>query len=81
MKQLKDEAIKIIFSDIKFLNPHSNYFLFLILIFKYKQIQKMIRENEQAPDIEKLELHEFILDVEEHERRQAEADQEVARVW
>ncbi|XP_064000506.1 cilia- and flagella-associated protein 43 [Pogoniulus pusillus] len=43
-------------------------------------IQKMMHENEQVPDIEKLEQHEFNLDVEEQERLQAEADQEVARV-
>ncbi|KFQ10494.1 WD repeat-containing protein 96, partial [Leptosomus discolor] len=47
---------------------------------KKKQIQKMIRENEQVPDIEKLEQQEFNLDVEEQERAQAEAEQEVARV-
>ncbi|XP_009948640.1 PREDICTED: WD repeat-containing protein 96, partial [Leptosomus discolor] len=45
-----------------------------------KTIQKMIRENEQVPDIEKLEQQEFNLDVEEQERAQAEAEQEVARV-
>lgn len=41
----------------------------------------MMLENEQVPDIEKLEQHEFNLDIEEQERAQAEAEQEVARVW
>uniref|UniRef100_A0A8C0I9U0 Cilia and flagella associated protein 43 n=1 Tax=Bubo bubo TaxID=30461 RepID=A0A8C0I9U0_BUBBB len=45
-----------------------------------KTIQKMMHENEQVPDIEKLEQHEFNLDIEELERAQAEAEQEVARV-
>lgn len=40
----------------------------------------MMLENEQVPDIEKLEQHEFNLDIEEQERAQAEAEQEVARV-
>ncbi|KFO69529.1 WD repeat-containing protein 96, partial [Cuculus canorus] len=63
-----------------FLYSHSNYFLFLILIFfKKKQIQKMMHENELVPDIEKLEQQEFNLDVEEQERAQAKAEQEVAR--
>ncbi|KAJ7396663.1 hypothetical protein BTVI_143352 [Pitangus sulphuratus] len=42
-------------------------------------IQKMMHENEQVPDIEKLEHQEFNLDMEEQERVQAEAEQEVAR--
>ncbi|XP_072196068.1 cilia- and flagella-associated protein 43 [Excalfactoria chinensis] len=46
----------------------------------HKTIQKMMHENEQVPDIEKLELQEFNLDVEEQEKAQAEAEQEVARV-
>ncbi|XP_009276352.1 PREDICTED: cilia- and flagella-associated protein 43 [Aptenodytes forsteri] len=45
-----------------------------------KTIQKMMHENEQVPDIEKLEQQEFNLDIEEQERAQAEAEQEVARV-
>ncbi|XP_056208362.1 cilia- and flagella-associated protein 43 isoform X1 [Falco biarmicus] len=45
-----------------------------------KTIQKMMHENEQVPDIEKLEQQEFNLDLEEQERAQAEAEQEVARV-
>ncbi|XP_063194806.1 cilia- and flagella-associated protein 43 [Chroicocephalus ridibundus] len=45
-----------------------------------KTIQKMMHENEQVPDIEKLEQQEFNLDAEEQERAQAEAEQEVARV-
>ncbi|XP_010078588.1 PREDICTED: WD repeat-containing protein 96, partial [Pterocles gutturalis] len=45
-----------------------------------KTIQEMMHENEQVPDIEKLELQEFNLDVEEQERAQAQAEQEVARV-
>lgn len=46
-----------------------------------KQIQKMMHENEQVPDIEKLELWEFNLDLEEQERAQAEAEEDVVRVW
>ncbi|XP_067995516.1 cilia- and flagella-associated protein 43 isoform X1 [Melanerpes formicivorus] len=45
-----------------------------------KTIQKMMHENEQVPDTEKLQQQEFNLDMEEQERLQAEADQEVARV-
>ncbi|KAM6329858.1 cilia- and flagella-associated protein 43 isoform 5-T5 [Podargus strigoides] len=45
-----------------------------------KTIQKMMHENEQVPDIEKLEHREFNLDTEEQERMQAQAEQEVARV-
>ncbi|NXI67699.1 CFA43 protein, partial [Anseranas semipalmata] len=40
---------------------------------------EMMHENEQVPDIEKLEQQEFNLDIEEQERVQAEAEQEVAR--
>ncbi|KFW76493.1 WD repeat-containing protein 96, partial [Manacus vitellinus] len=53
-------------------------FYSLCLFFK-KQIQQMMHENEQVPDIEKLEHQEFNLDMEEQERLQAEAEQEVAR--
>uniref|UniRef100_A0A8C3UU72 Cilia- and flagella-associated protein 43 n=1 Tax=Catharus ustulatus TaxID=91951 RepID=A0A8C3UU72_CATUS len=42
-------------------------------------IQKMMHENEQVPDIEKLELWEFNLDLEEQERAQAEAEEDVVR--
>ncbi|KAL9846804.1 cilia- and flagella-associated protein 43 isoform 3-T3 [Geothlypis trichas] len=42
-------------------------------------IQKMMHENEQVPDIEKLELWEFNLDLEEQEKVQAEAEEDVAR--
>ncbi|KAI1236217.1 Cilia- and flagella-associated protein 43, partial [Lamprotornis superbus] len=42
-------------------------------------IQKMMHENEQVPDIEKLELREFNLDLEEQEQAQAEAEEDVAR--
>ncbi|XP_054687133.1 cilia- and flagella-associated protein 43 isoform X1 [Grus americana] len=45
-----------------------------------KTIQKMMHENEQVPDIEKLEQQEFNLDIEEQERAQEEAEQKVARV-
>lgn len=41
----------------------------------------MLHENEQVPDIEKLEQQEFNLDTEEQEKAQAEAEQEVAMVW
>ncbi|XP_042289784.1 cilia- and flagella-associated protein 43 isoform X1 [Thunnus maccoyii] len=43
-------------------------------------IQEMIRENEKAPEIERLELQEFNLDVEEQKRLDAMAEQEVSRV-
>ncbi|XP_064573137.1 cilia- and flagella-associated protein 43 isoform X3 [Zonotrichia leucophrys gambelii] len=42
-------------------------------------IQKMLHENEQVPDIEKLEHREFNLDLEEQEQVQAEAEEDVAR--
>ncbi|XP_026655478.2 cilia- and flagella-associated protein 43 isoform X2 [Zonotrichia albicollis] len=42
-------------------------------------IQKMLYENEQVPDIEKLEHREFNLDLEEQEQVQAEAEEDVAR--
>ncbi|XP_032047114.1 cilia- and flagella-associated protein 43 [Aythya fuligula] len=45
-----------------------------------KTVQKMLHENEQVPDIEKLEQQEFNLDTEEQKKAQAEAEQEVARV-
>ncbi|XP_057276998.1 cilia- and flagella-associated protein 43 isoform X1 [Pezoporus wallicus] len=40
-------------------------------------IQKMMLENEQVPDTEKLEPQEFNLDIEEQEKAQAEAEQKV----
>lgn len=40
----------------------------------------MMQENEQVPDIEKLEHQDFDLDVEEQTRLQEEGDKEVARV-
>ena len=46
----------------------------------YRQIQEMIRENEKAPEIERLELQDFNLDVEEQKRLDAMAEQEVTRV-
>ncbi|XP_037997056.1 cilia- and flagella-associated protein 43 isoform X2 [Motacilla alba alba] len=42
-------------------------------------VQKMMHENEQVPDIEKLEHWEFNLDLEEQEQVQAEAEEDVAR--
>ncbi|NXC44621.1 CFA43 protein, partial [Penelope pileata] len=48
--------------------------------FKKLHKTKMMHENEQVPDIEKLEQQEFNLDAEEQEKAQAAADQEVARV-
>ncbi|XP_039927326.1 cilia- and flagella-associated protein 43 [Hirundo rustica] len=42
-------------------------------------IQKMMHENEQVPDIEKLELWEFNLDLEEQKQVQAEVEEDVAR--
>lgn len=40
----------------------------------------MLKNNETLPDIERLNRHEFDLDIEEQLRLQAEADQEVERV-
>lgn len=40
----------------------------------------MISTNEQFPDIEKLERHEFILDTEEYLKMQAEEDQLIQQV-
>uniref|UniRef100_A0A669PYB1 Cilia- and flagella-associated protein 43 n=1 Tax=Phasianus colchicus TaxID=9054 RepID=A0A669PYB1_PHACC len=51
-----------------------------LVCLKWKYIQKMMHENEQVPDIEKLGQQEFNLDVEEQERAQVEAEQEVARI-
>ncbi|XP_053839965.1 cilia- and flagella-associated protein 43 [Vidua macroura] len=42
-------------------------------------IQKMMHENDQVPDIEKLEHWEFNLDLEEQKQVQAEAEEDVAR--
>ncbi|XP_069737532.1 LOW QUALITY PROTEIN: cilia- and flagella-associated protein 43-like [Phaenicophaeus curvirostris] len=46
----------------------------------HETIQKMMHENELVADIEKLEQQEFNLDVEEQERAQEKAEEEVARV-
>lgn len=46
----------------------------------YCQIQEMIRENEKAPEMERLELQEFNLDVEEQKRLNVIMEQEVTRV-
>ncbi|XP_018552334.1 LOW QUALITY PROTEIN: cilia- and flagella-associated protein 43 [Lates calcarifer] len=43
-------------------------------------IQEMMRENENLPDIERLEQQEFNLDVEEQKRLEAMVEQEVTRV-
>uniref|UniRef100_G1NDS8 Cilia- and flagella-associated protein 43 n=1 Tax=Meleagris gallopavo TaxID=9103 RepID=G1NDS8_MELGA len=51
-----------------------------LVCLKWKYIQKMMHENEQVPDIEKLGQQEFNLDMEEQERAQAEAEQKVARI-
>uniref|UniRef100_A0A8C8AIJ6 Cilia- and flagella-associated protein 43 n=1 Tax=Otus sunia TaxID=257818 RepID=A0A8C8AIJ6_9STRI len=59
---------------------HIQMTFYSLYLFLKKQIQKMMHENEQVPDIEKLEQHEFNLDIEELERAQAKAEQEVARV-
>ena len=40
----------------------------------------MMKDNELVPEIEKLEHHDFDLDVEEQTRLQEEGDAEVARV-
>ncbi|XP_072534295.1 cilia- and flagella-associated protein 43 isoform X2 [Salminus brasiliensis] len=43
-------------------------------------IRAMMQENENLPEMEKLEQQEFNLDVEEQKRLQAEGEQEVTRV-
>uniref|UniRef100_A0A7N6ANC1 Cilia- and flagella-associated protein 43 n=1 Tax=Anabas testudineus TaxID=64144 RepID=A0A7N6ANC1_ANATE len=50
------------------------------LCFLYCQIQEMMRENENLPEIERLEQHEFNLDVEEQKRLEAMVEKEVTRV-
>lgn len=44
------------------------------------QIQEMMRENENLPEIERLKQQEFNLDVEEQRRLEAMVEQEVTRV-
>ncbi|XP_063261434.1 cilia- and flagella-associated protein 43 isoform X2 [Prinia subflava] len=46
---------------------------------KTQKIQKMMHENEEVPDIEKLELREFNLNLEQQEQVEAEVDEDVAR--
>lgn len=50
------------------------------MIIWFSQLQTMLKSNETLPDIERLNRHEFDLDIEEQLRLQAEADQEVERV-
>lgn len=50
------------------------------LCFLYFQIQQMMLENENLPDTEHLEQHEFNLDPEEQKRLEAVVDEEVSRV-
>ena len=40
----------------------------------------LIKTNETLPDIEKLERSEFILDLEEHQKHQAEEAELIAKV-
>ena len=44
------------------------------------QLQSMLKRNDTLPEIEQLNRHEFDLDIEEQQKLQAEADQEVERV-
>lgn len=44
------------------------------------QIQAMMQENEQLPDMEKLEQLEFNLNMDEQQRLQAVGEQEVTKV-
>ncbi|XP_075245567.1 cilia- and flagella-associated protein 43-like isoform X2 [Convolutriloba macropyga] len=46
-----------------------------------KQLEAMIEANEQAPDIEKLERSEFVLDTEEYARLKTDSDQQVAKAY
>lgn len=82
------QVIKIIFSDTKFCSVknsissiHIQFTFYSLHFFKKKQIQKMMHENQQVPDIEKLEHWEFSLDLEELKQVQAEVEEDVARVW
>ena len=45
-----------------------------------EKVIAMIAANEQLPDIERLERHNFILDTEEYQRLQAEEDQLIEKV-
>ncbi|XP_039590411.1 cilia- and flagella-associated protein 43 [Polypterus senegalus] len=45
-----------------------------------KTIQQMMHENENLPELERLDQQEFNLDVEEQERLQAEGESEVSRI-
>ena len=40
----------------------------------------LIKTNEILPDIEKLERSEFILDLEEHQKHQADEEELIAKV-
>ena len=44
------------------------------------QLQKMLKENEEVDQIEKLARHEFDLDIEEQRRLQANCESEVSQV-
>ncbi|XP_063718204.1 cilia- and flagella-associated protein 43-like isoform X2 [Symsagittifera roscoffensis] len=46
-----------------------------------KQHEAMIESNEAAPDIEKLERNEFVLDTDDYNRMKAEGDQQVAKAY
>ncbi|CAD5121750.1 DgyrCDS10227 [Dimorphilus gyrociliatus] len=45
-----------------------------------RKLQGMMKENENVPDIEQLNRHEFDLDVEEQERLRLEGDAEVLKI-
>ena len=45
-----------------------------------EKLLAMISANEQAPDLEKLDREEFILDMEEHDRLQAEKEELIRQV-
>ena len=44
------------------------------------RLLEMIDSNEGAPDLERLDREEFILDMEQHDRLQAEEDQQIQQV-
>lgn len=71
----------IIISCAKLYSCRIQFLYFLHLpVFIVEQIQSMMKQNEELPDIEKLNRHEFDLDIDEQARLQAEGEAEVDQV-
>ena len=76
LKQLREKVIsnKLRFTGYKQVAVHSQTYYFPISLpmhtqtHTHTQVLSHIAHNEQVTDIEKLERHEFILDIEEHQR-------------